>query len=117
MNERTCQMSRVNRAIAAGIICFHFAFSCALAAPNQLFYESRPAMGTTFEVYLYAANRERAAELFEAAFDEIERLEQALSNYRSSRELSSINANAADAPVITDPEVFALLERAFDYSR
>jgi thiamine biosynthesis lipoprotein len=74
-------------------------------------------MGTSFEVYLYAPNRERAAELFEAAFDEIERVEAALSNYRSSSELSRINASAADAPVVTDPEVFALLERAFSYSR
>jgi thiamine biosynthesis lipoprotein len=74
-------------------------------------------MGTSFEIYLYAPDRERASELFEVAFDEIERVEQALSNYRSSSELSRINANAADSPVITDPEVFALLERAFDYSR
>jgi thiamine biosynthesis lipoprotein len=74
-------------------------------------------MGTSFEIYVYAPDRERASELFEAAFDEIERVEQALSNYRSSSELSRINAIAADAPVVTDPEVFALLERAFDYSR
>ena len=87
------------------------------AASDQIFYESRPAMGTSFEVYLYAPNRERASQLFEAAFEEIERVEAALSNYRSSSELSRINASAADAPVVTDPEVFALLERAFVYSR
>jgi len=74
-------------------------------------------MGTSFEIYLYAPNRERASELFEAAFDEIERVEAALSNYRSSSELSRINASAADAPVVTDPEVFALLEQTFVYSR
>ncbi|MDQ2921870.1 MAG: FAD:protein FMN transferase, partial [Acidobacteriota bacterium] len=73
-------------------------------------------MGTSFEIYLYAPNRDRASELFEAAFDEIERVEAALSNYRSSSELSRINAGAADAPVITDPEVFALLVRVIDYS-
>jgi thiamine biosynthesis lipoprotein len=100
------------------VLCFHASGrSFRLAPPDQLFYESRPAMGTSFEIYLYAPDRERASELFEVAFDEIERVEQALSNYRSSSELSRINANAADAPVITDPEVFALLERAFDYSR
>ncbi len=87
------------------------------AAPVQLFYESRPAMGTSFEIYLYAPNQDRASELFEVAFDEIERVEEALSNYRSSSELSRINAGAADAPVVTDREVFALLVRAFDFSQ
>ncbi len=90
--------------------------SVVLSASDQLFCESRPAMGTTFEIYLYALSREQASEVFEAAFDEIERVEEALSNYRSSSELSRINRNAADAPVITDPEVFALLTRSFDYS-
>src|SRR5438128_2512316 len=122
MNERillgTCHASHVTLAIGAAVLCFHIAFSSlSLAAPDQLFYESRPAMGTSFEVYLYAPNHERASQLFEAAFDEIERVESALSNYRSSSELSRINASAADAPVVTDPEVFALLERAFSYSR
>ena len=122
MNERillgTCQLSRVTRLIGTAVLCLHVAAApLVLTTPNQLFYESRPAMGTSFEVYLYGPNRERASQLFEAAFDEIERVEAALSNYRSSSELSRINAGAADAPVVTDPEVFALLERTFVYSR
>src|SRR2546425_4236060 len=108
----------IPRSIAAVVLCSYLAFSSPfLTKPDQLFYESRPAMGTSFEVYVYAPDRERASEFFEAAFDEIERVEQALSNYRPSSELSRINAIAADAPVVTDPEVFALLERALDYSR
>jgi len=118
MNDNICPWSRVNHLIIAAVICFAATSSSpALAAPNQIFYESRPAMGTSFDVYLYAPNRERASQLFEAAFDEIERVEAALSNYRPSSELSRINASAADAPVVTDPEVFALLERAFVYSQ
>src|SRR5258708_32142672 len=123
MNEHilscTGLLSGIACRMAAAVFCFTATLSCpAIAAtPDQLFYESRPAMGTSFDVYVYAPDRERAFELLEAAFDEIERVEQALSNYRSSSELSRINAIAADAPVVTDPEVFALLERAFDYSR
>jgi thiamine biosynthesis lipoprotein ApbE len=90
--------------------------SCTTGS-DQLFYESQPAKGTSFEIYLYAPNRERASELFEEAFGEIERVETAFSNYRSSSELSRINASAADGPVITDPEVFALLARALSYSQ
>jgi thiamine biosynthesis lipoprotein len=74
-------------------------------------------MGTTFEIHLYAADRGRARELFDAAFEEIERVEAVLSNYRPTSELSRINAQAAAGTVVTDPEVFALIERAFEYSR
>src|SRR5260370_1170115 len=98
-------------------ICFQVAAGSLRLPASDLFYESRPAMGTSFEIYLYAPNREQASELFEAAFDEIERVEAAFSNYQSSSELSRINANAASAAVITDPEVFALLARALDYSQ
>src|SRR5712692_12071456 len=104
--------------LSAIVFCFQVSgSSLELPAPEQLFYELRPAMGTSFEIYIYAPNRERASELFETAFDEIERVEAALSNYRASSELSRINASAADTPIVTDPEVFALLEQTFAYSR
>lgn len=74
-------------------------------------------MGTTFEVYLYAPDGPRAAELFVAAFAEVERVERLLSTYISTSELSRLNAHAAEAPVVTDPELFALLGRAFEISR
>lgn len=74
-------------------------------------------MGTTVAIYLYASTRARAAELFEVAFQEIDRVEEALSTYRPTSEISRINGTAAREPVVTDPEVFGLLERALDYSR
>jgi thiamine biosynthesis lipoprotein len=87
------------------------------AKADTLFQESRPAMGTDFEIYLYAPDRARADALFDTAFDEIERIEAALSNYRPSSELSRINRDAAPKAVVTDPEVFAFLERSFAFSR
>lgn len=87
------------------------------AQTDSLFYETRPAMGTTFEVYLYAANASRAATLFDEAFDEIERVEALLSSYRPESELSRLNAHASTAPVTVDPELYALLARALAYSR
>ena len=74
-------------------------------------------MGTTFTIYLYASNQTRADEEFEAAFEEVDRIEEALSNYRPSSELSRINRLAGQQKVTTDPEVFNLLETSFDYSR
>ncbi|HWY68981.1 MAG TPA: FAD:protein FMN transferase [Terriglobales bacterium] len=74
-------------------------------------------MGTTFTIYLYAPNQAKADEELEASFDEIERVEEALSNYRESSELSRINRLAAITATTTDPEVFKLLQTSFDYSR
>jgi thiamine biosynthesis lipoprotein len=87
------------------------------AAQDSLFHESRPAMGTTVEILLYASTRDRAVELYEVAFQEIERVEAALSTYRSTSEISRINTTAAHRPVVTDPEVFGLIVRALEYSR
>jgi FAD:protein FMN transferase len=87
------------------------------AGSEQLFVESRQAMGTTFTIYLYAADEEKASAYFDAAFEEIERLDEALSNYRASSELSRINRLAGHEPVTTDPEVFQLLERSLAYGR
>ena len=87
------------------------------AAQDSLYHETRQAMGTAVEIYLYAPSGERASVLFEAAFEEIERVEATLSTYRSTSEISRINRAAAAAPVTTDPEVFDLIARALDYSR
>ncbi len=91
------------------------------APAEQMFSQARPAMGTTFTIFVYSENQERASEYFEIAFDEIERVEEALSDYRPTSELSRINRLAANETVTTDPEVFRFLQtsvdlRAFDNS-
>jgi FAD:protein FMN transferase len=87
------------------------------APPEQMFSEARPAMGTTFTIFVYAANQEKASEYFEIAFDEIERVEEALSDYRPTSELSRINRLASNEAVTTDPEVFKFLQTSMDFSR
>jgi thiamine biosynthesis lipoprotein len=74
-------------------------------------------MGTTVEIYLYAADSQQAGSLFDAAFEEIERIEATLSTYRPTSEISRINARAGTEAVTTDPEVFELIESALSYSR
>jgi thiamine biosynthesis lipoprotein len=105
-------------AIGGGLLasCTLVSIPCAVAQ-DSLFQESRPAMGTTVEILLYASSRGRAAELLEAAFEEIERVEAALSSYRPTSEINRINTAAAQAPVVTDPEVFDLIANALDVSR
>jgi FAD:protein FMN transferase len=103
------------RVFAVGL--FGLAVIPNAAPPEKMFSEARPAMGTTFTVFVYAANREKASEYFEIAFDEIERVEEALSDYRPTSELSRINRLAANEIVTTDPEVFKFLQTSMDFSR
>ena len=74
-------------------------------------------MATTFTLYLYSKRAARAAEVSSEVFEEIDRIEQLLSNYRDSSELSRINRNAAAGPVTTDAEMMDFLEQARHWSQ
>src|ERR1051326_2236312 len=91
--------------------------SCPGNAVEKMFSDSRPAMGTKFTIYLYAPDQASASAAFDASFDEIERVEEALSNYRDTSELSRINREAAAHDVTTDPEVFQSLQTSLDFAR
>jgi thiamine biosynthesis lipoprotein len=84
---------------------------------QELFAQSRNAMGTVFSIYLYAGSEAEATVSFQAAFEEIERLDETLSMYRCSSEISRINRLASGSAITTDPEVFALLQKSQEFSR
>jgi thiamine biosynthesis lipoprotein len=77
---------------------------------------SRPAMGTLFTVYLHHLDEARELEIFQAVFDEIARIEKTFSRFLPSSEIARINREAGQGPVVTDPEVFHLLEYAKNLS-
>jgi thiamine biosynthesis lipoprotein len=52
----------------------------------------------------------------EAAFDEVARLEQVLSNWRADSEVSRLNAAAARAPVRCSPDLFAAVGSALEWA-
>lgn len=73
-------------------------------------------MGTEFTIDLYAKDEATAQAVASVAFDELDRLEDLLSNYKPSSELSRISRDAAAGPVITDPETFQFVRRALFWS-
>jgi thiamine biosynthesis lipoprotein len=83
----------------------------------QHFRQTHPAMGTIFTIDLNVPDQATAEQNMNLAFEEIDRLEALLSNYRPSSELSRISREAGSAPVVTDPETFRFLERSFYWSR
>jgi len=106
---------------AARWICVLALLVFSSHAPAQskeaLYQGDHAAMGTTYTIYLYAPDPTTAQSALEAAFDEIDRVDDLLSNYKSTSEISRINREAAQHAVITDAETFAFLQAAMAYSR
>jgi thiamine biosynthesis lipoprotein len=75
------------------------------------------AMGATFTVAIYGANRARTEAAADAALDEAQRLDALLSNYQPESEWSRVNRTASSGPVHISPELFHLLAACLDYSR
>ena len=91
--------------------------SAAPAATPPLVHLHRPAMATTFEVWLPAgagqaagADPEHLEAVATAALDEVARLEALLSRHDPTAEVARVNREASFAPVRVDVELFALLE-------
>jgi len=72
----------------------------------------RRAMATTFEIVLIGDDRDFLAAAGHEALDEVERLEEQLSVYVPTSEVSWINARAAMEPVRVEPRLFDLLQWA-----
>jgi thiamine biosynthesis lipoprotein len=75
------------------------------------------AMGSAYSVAVYGDDRTRMEEAVDAAFEEVRRLDQMLSNYKPESELSELNRLAAERPVQVTPELFDLLSACVAYSR
>jgi len=84
---------------------------------SVMYQETRRLMWADFEIVAYGPNRVRLAEAANAAFEEIDRLDQQMSNYSETSELTDINRQAARKEVIVEKELFDLLKLSLDYSR
>ena len=93
------------------IICSSLVTALSLPAENLVRYEaSHESMGTVFTVVAYGRDRAFLAEVVEQVFEEVDRLDEQMSNYKPESELSAINREAASHPVVVEPGMFHLLE-------
>lgn len=87
------------------------------AANSAVRYEaSHDAMGTVFTVAAYGQDANYLAEVTNEAFEEIDRLDAQMSNYKPESELSGINRDAASREVLVEPQLLRLLQGALRYS-
>lgn len=78
---------------------------------------SLDSMGTTFTIAAYGEDRYAMDDAIDEAFQEAQRLELLLSNYRPDSEWSRVNRDAVRGPVPVSKELFDLLSRCLGYSQ
>lgn len=81
-----------------------------------LYCSTHSAMATEWSLYLYARSRAEAESIARPVFQEVDRVDALLSNYKQSSEISRINQAAYQQEVTTDPETFCFLETCLDWS-
>lgn len=87
------------------------------ADPLLRLEKSADAMGSTYSIALYGNDRVEMEAAVDAAFDEVQRLDEMLSNYKPDSEWSEVNRHAAEKPLKVSPELFQLLSACVEYSR
>jgi thiamine biosynthesis lipoprotein len=93
------------------------AFAAFGEQPLLRLEKSADAMGSTYSIALYGTDRVRMEAAADAAFDEVRRLDDLLSNYKPDSEWSEVNRRAAVKPVKVSPELFGLIGDCVRYSR
>ena len=73
-------------------------------------------MGTRVTVELWSDDDVKAASAIDAVLDEMRHVDESMSTYKSTSELSYVNALAADGPMLISKELFDLLTTARAYS-
>ncbi len=79
--------------------------------------DSFDAMGTTYSIVAYGTDRFKLRGAVEQAFEEVQRLDRMMSNFRPESELSQVNKFAAERPVKVSEECFDLIARCLRYSQ
>ena len=74
-------------------------------------------MGTMFRIVLYARGREAASEALRAGFDEVKRLDEALSDYREDSELNQLCRAPAGRPVPVSEALYDSLALSQEIAR
>ena len=73
-------------------------------------------MGTRITVELWSEDHAKGEAAIDAVLDEMRHIDESMSTYKASSEVSQVNARAADGPMKISKELFDLLVTARQYS-
>src|ERR1700732_1032959 len=103
----------------AGLFVVFFAIvSSVRSSENQLLvYKKKYIMGTVFEIAAYDQTSEHASAALENAFQEIVRVDNLLSNFKTDSALSSLNRSAHFHAEKVPSDLYRVVEQAIQFSR
>ena len=104
-------------AAALVVFCFSFASSVRSSENRLLIYKKKYIMGTVFEIAAYDAVSEHASTSIEKAFQEIVRIDDLLSNYKSDSALSILNRSAHFHTERVPSDLYSVVEQAVQFSK
>jgi thiamine biosynthesis lipoprotein len=100
--------------INSGLVFVALVFSTSLKA--EWYSDSAGIMGTNIFVEVWAETPVQGELALRTVMAEMERINQLMSPYIESSELSFINANAASKPIVISDEMFELLDKSVKIS-
>ena len=95
------------------ILVLECSFSCLA---QVLVRRQMTQMGSVFDISIVAQDSVQANRYIDRAVDEIDRIENLISEWRPETQISEVNRNAGIKPIKVDREVFELTRRGLDYS-
>jgi thiamine biosynthesis lipoprotein len=87
------------------------------AAHAEWVQREEAIMGTRIAVELWADEAAHGEALITRVMDEMRRVDELMSTYKPTSQVSLVNARAAEEPVRVAADLFGLLETSLDYSR
>ncbi|MEE8412171.1 MAG: FAD:protein FMN transferase [Acidobacteriota bacterium] len=113
-------MIRRRRSLARWALVFALAtVGCDLAGSGRLHRVSarRMLMGTAFEIQVVTTDPRAGAAAIEAALDEVARVEELLSEWKPTSQISAVNLAAGGTAVVAvGAELYEVVERALEIS-
>ncbi|MDR2214985.1 MAG: FAD:protein FMN transferase [Nevskiaceae bacterium] len=88
----------------------------ATAAQAEWLHREQAIMGTRTAVELWASERAAGEAAIDAVFNDMKRIDELMSTYKDTSEVSKVNREAAQHPVQVSAELLGLLETAQHYS-
>jgi FAD:protein FMN transferase len=81
------------------------------------YQDSRVSMACTYTIAVYGTQVKQLPIIVGAALDEVDRIDDLMSNYKPESPLSRINREASKGPVVVEPELFSFIQLCVKYSQ
>lgn len=99
------------------VAIFLFVLTLSNSFSQQIFKKKQSLLGSPFEITVVAKDSIEADKFTSLAISEVKRIENLISDWIPTTQISKVNQNAGIAPVKVDLEVYNLVERATKISK